>query len=879
MLNSYPAYNLHHVSSTANLRRNSLNSTLSLTKYRRNSFSPPTPLILASQPTFTAFQDNSFPSASTKTTTSNDHQIKVTQSTSNFFPESKDDPSLSFLDGLDLTNNLIPSSSSSSTITTTAATTPTVDDNLFTNKNIPTPPLVVPASPSTFQCVRIIRRSDSTPIPTNPTSSQRRVVRVIRLSNASRPLEQSTSNVYIVRKTDVTPTVHINPAVQHVIAKSNTVNNNSDENNQPNKFYGSTISIFGIEFTVVSNEANATDKCASLVQNMNDTTPKPNVQPANKINDIHKLFSRIYRCVLCAAEFDVYEDFVSHGSGHLQDLTLKPLETASVFRRRSYRCLLPHCNARIESETESPRILDQLFRRHLLSHVGTHPFKCHICKSKFQRIQNYRVHLAYHEEMNSPSLQCKKCLKKFTADKQYNFHIRKCFVVPPSSPQTTASFRCHICGENFEKDQSLNLHIKHIHSSRPSTPNVTAIRSDNEVRVRLVSPPVASTKPKSLPNTSNTCQICCQDFPKRLLYKKHMLTHLGDKHFACTYPGCKDTFYSQSNLDRHVRTVHLRGSQSFVCTFPHCGKTFARNDSLRNHRVKHFPNMIMKCPYVDCEEKFRVRSTYHAHVKRHRTEKQQASTIYVCVLQNCQYTTSNKASMKQHLTKVHDYKQEKDEDIPYIQYPSKQQQQTQVPPQPTPPQQQQILIDEPSTSSVVEVLAPIVVKLPGDEPPPPPQLAVPTPQPIVPPPPPPPPLNDPFDIFCMLPDVPLGDLDWLNIESEENIRPRKRQNIITISRDMESLSTVVVENLSGCARTDYRSNHALLERAKFRRKLLNYKRELLRVDSQPVSTSTRRLSSQLSDDNDDEDEDDILETTTCETSPKRIKRYVDINEN
>lgn len=61
----------------------------------------------------------------------------------------------------------------------------------------------------------------------------------------------------------------------------------------------------------------------------------------------------------------------------------------------------------------------------------------------------------------------------------------------------------------------------------------------------------------------------------------------------------------------------------------------------------------------DCEEKFRVRSTYHAHVKRHRNEKQQASTIYVCVLQNCQYTTSNKASMKQHLTKVHDYKQEK----------------------------------------------------------------------------------------------------------------------------------------------------------------------------------------------------------------------------
>ncbi len=58
--------------------------------------------------------------------------------------------------------------------------------------------------------------------------------------------------------------------------------------------------------------------------------------------------------------------------------------------------------------------------------------------------------------------------------------------------------------------------------------------------------------------------------------------------------------------------------------------------------------------------------------------------------------------------------------------------------------------------------------------------------------------------------------------------------------------------------------------------------ELLRVDSQPVSNSTRRLSCQLSDDIDNgiEDEDeDILETTTWETSPKRMKRWVDVNEN
>jgi hypothetical protein len=49
---------------------------------------------------------------------------------------------------------------------------------------------------------------------------------------------------------------------------------------------------------------------------------------------------------------------------------------------------------------------------------------------------------------------------------------------------------------------------------------------------------------------------------------------------------------------------------------------------------------------------------------------------------------------------------------------------------------------------------------------------------------PPPNFSDQFDFFnmMMMSDIPLGDLDWLNIESEENIRPRKRQNIITISR-------------------------------------------------------------------------------------------------
>ena len=225
-----------------NLRRNSLNPSISLLKSRRNSFSPST---------FEDLHENFF--------------THPAATNGNLFSEAKDDGQLSFLDGLDLANNPEP----------------------ITLTDLSTPSSIVSSSRSNIQCVRIIRRNDTAPIQTNLNPNQRRVVRVIRVSNTpttrSTTESTSTSNVYIVRKTDLpTSTVQINPALKHVIAKSNS--NAIDENNQINKLYGSTISIFGTEFTVVSNETDAnTNQCASLVQNMPDTTTKNNGQTTNKV--------------------------------------------------------------------------------------------------------------------------------------------------------------------------------------------------------------------------------------------------------------------------------------------------------------------------------------------------------------------------------------------------------------------------------------------------------------------------------------------------------------------------------------------------------------------------------------------------------------------
>jgi len=90
------------------------------------------------------------------------------------------------------------------------------------------------------------------------------------------------------------------------------------------------------------------------------------------------------------------------------------------------------------------------------------------------------------------------------------------------------------------------------------------------VRVRLVSPPAVSIKPKTSIISSNACQICHQQFPKRLLYKKHMLTHLGDKHFACTYPVCNYIFsliiFSFVFSKRHVK-IHFILNQILIVMY------------------------------------------------------------------------------------------------------------------------------------------------------------------------------------------------------------------------------------------------------------------------------------------------------------------------
>ncbi|KAI0988077.1 hypothetical protein GJ496_004209 [Pomphorhynchus laevis] len=71
----------------------------------------------------------------------------------------------------------------------------------------------------------------------------------------------------------------------------------------------------------------------------------------------------------------------------------------------------------------------------------------------------------------------------------------------------------------------------------------------------------------------------------------------------------------------------------------------------------------------------------------------------------------------------------------------------------------------------------------------------------------------------------LFDLDWLNIESNDLCK-RRPPNVITISRDMESMMSLNLNYLNGSARTDYVCNYMAKHRASLRRNAIRRNRAI-----------------------------------------------------
>ena len=89
----------------------------------------------------------------------------------------------------------------------------------------------------------------------------------------------------------------------------------------------------------------------------------------------------------------------------------------------------------------------------------------------------------------------------------------------------------------------------------------------------------------------------------------HMLKHVEDKRWYCSFDGCNRDFKRKSDLTAH-EVVHKR--EDFICEFPKCSFTNKDPRLVKRHQRVHTREAKVGCP--GCPEKF----IFYQQMKRHK---------------------------------------------------------------------------------------------------------------------------------------------------------------------------------------------------------------------------------------------------------------------
>lgn len=84
---------------------------------------------------------------------------------------------------------------------------------------------------------------------------------------------------------------------------------------------------------------------------------------------------------------------------------------------------------------------------------------------------------------------------------------------------------------------------------------------------------------------THKCPDCGKEYDKSARLQRHMLTHSGEKPFACSWEGCALAYSRKDHLQRHM-SVHT-GERRFVCPKEGCGASFYEQSHWKRHIVWH----------------------------------------------------------------------------------------------------------------------------------------------------------------------------------------------------------------------------------------------------------------------------------------------------
>ncbi|KAI8549640.1 hypothetical protein RHMOL_Rhmol06G0040600 [Rhododendron molle] len=256
-------------------------------------------------------------------------------------------------------------------------------------------------------------------------------------------------------------------------------------------------------------------------------------------------------------------------------------------------------------------------RQHMLSHSLERPFTCPVddCHSSYRRKDHLTRHLLQHQ---GKLFECpvKNCSSRFSVKGNVSRHVKEIHDEESSSSGDDGTQKQCVCpepgcGKVFKYPSRLQKH-------EASHGKLQLLL----YRVKLDSVEAFCIEPGCLKSFSNeqclrahlqschqhiTCEICGTKQLKKNI-KRHLRIHepVGSSdRIKCDFKGCLHTFSSRSNLQQHVKAVHL-ALRPFACTIPGCGMRFPFKHVRDNHE-KSGCHVYTHGDFEESDELFRSR--------------------------------------------------------------------------------------------------------------------------------------------------------------------------------------------------------------------------------------------------------------------------------
>ncbi|CAF0759953.1 unnamed protein product [Brachionus calyciflorus] len=325
---------------------------------------------------------------------------------------------------------------------------------------------------------------------------------------------------------------------------------------------------------------------------------------------IEKINNRVYTCLAraCGVEFTHKHDLIEHLKSihkiEYEDYTDSILKIHSI---QTYKCLLKrdHTNAICGKKLDTiSKITNHILRDHKSSEVIRPEYNNLEFRFLFDHL--HELHVCSYENCMRLFIN-KTCYRKH---KQLShFNLKSSFDLSQTS---TTKHICDICGVKFTRPSHLTKHLK-IHESMKFK-----------------------------------CDYCPQVFMKQSMLLTHLsLTHKNEqKMYKCKIDGCQREFICKLYLDTHMAKTHLDklDSPNMLYCFP-CKKEFSALWLKNQHdEIKHKGNQLYKCLYDNCGKTFSSSSKLHRHSLIHLKDKK-----YKCQVNNCTAEFNRKEHLISHI--------------------------------------------------------------------------------------------------------------------------------------------------------------------------------------------------------------------------------------